>query len=58
MPPHNALRSCHVTPTVNGFAVSLHGPREAVRSGDRRGPRRGQERGRCAWGAATFQNRK
>lgn len=56
MPPHNALRSCHVTPAVNGFAVSLRGPREAVRSGDRRGPRRGQERGRCAWGASTFQN--
>jgi len=28
LPPHNALRSCHGTPEVNGCAVSLHaGPR-------------------------------
>lgn len=56
MPPHNDFRSCHVTPAVNGFAVALRGPREAVRCGDRRGPRRGQGSGRCAWGVSTFQN--
>ena len=51
LPPHNALRSCHITPEVNGCAVPLHGPQEATRSGDCRGPRYGQDRGRCAWGA-------
>lgn len=25
LPPHNALRFCHITPEVNGCAVPLHG---------------------------------
>lgn len=55
LPPHNALRSCHITPEVNGCAVPLHGPQAATRSGDCRGPRYGPDRGRCAWGARQSQ---
>jgi len=55
LPPHNALRTCHSTPEVNGCAVPLHGGQRALRSGDCRGPRCGQDRGRCAWGARHSQ---
>ena len=38
LPPHNALRSCHATPEVNGCAVPLHGgptgPSAPVTAGD------------------------
>lgn len=37
LPPHNALRFCHVTPDVNGCAVPLRGPQgrpAPVTSGD------------------------